>query len=112
MFLPEGVTIALGVAVLVVLGLGYASRRHPHVKWMRAFDLQRNLTEAQRARIRRSVNVTAGVELILLGVVIPLGYFALTLMFFSSPEPIDLVVVGVLSGLCVVLGTLGLVRSR
>lgn len=112
MVLSESVKAVLAAVVLLLLALGYTARRYPHITWLRAFDLQRHLTEEQRARLRRTQNVTTGAEIILLGVAIPLGYFALKAMFLSNPEPTELVIVGVLSGLCVLLGTLAIVRNR
>lgn len=112
MFLPESVKIVLGVAVLVIAALGYAARRYPHVAWLQPFDLQRHLTPEQRARARQSANVGAAIHIMLLGVIIPIGYFALKVMFLTSPTTGELVAVGAASALCFVIGIVGVIHNR
>jgi hypothetical protein len=40
-----------------------------------------------------------------------MGFFALKFMFFSSPTPVELIVVAVLSVTCIGLGVLAIIRS-
>lgn len=112
MFLPEWLKITAGSLALIIFALGYFARRHPDDAWLQPFDLQRNLTHAQRARMRRSSQAFAGAEMILAGVIIPMGYLALKVMFFNSPEPLELVIVFALSAVFIAAGVMALVRNR
>jgi len=112
MVLPESLKIALGATVLVILGLGYAARRYPDVAWLQPFDLQRHVDPVRRAQLRRRANVYAGAQLILLGIVIPLGYLALKVILFSSMDRTGMTVALGASLLCIVLGITAIVRNR
>ena len=83
-FLPEWLQIVLGILVIVGFGLAHAARRHPDVEWLRVFRFTDHLTPALRERRRRSANMHTAAEFILLGFLIPMAYFALTLMTWSD----------------------------
>lgn len=85
--LPEWAKIVLGTLVIGGFLLSRAAVRYPHVRWLRAFDLQSRIDPARRARLARAGNLHAGAEMILLGLVLPLGYGALTLMTWSDFSP-------------------------
>jgi hypothetical protein len=70
--------IVLGGVVLLVMFLGWYARKHPEIAWLRGFDPRGRLTEDQRKRLKRTSDMNASLQLILLGVVLPLGYFFLT----------------------------------
>ena len=110
--LTEELKITLGVIVIVIMGLGYAARRYPQVAWLQPFNLQRHLTHQQRERLQRSGNVTAGAQLILLGIAIPLAFFALEVMFFSKTTGLEMASVAGASILCIALGIVAIVRNR
>ena len=112
MTLSEPLKILLGIAVLLIMGLSYLARRRPDVRWLQACNFQAHLTEEQRARLRRTQNRTAGAELILLGMIIPMGYLGLKVMFFSAVQRMELVLVGLLGATCIVLGFVALLRNR
>jgi hypothetical protein len=77
--------LALVGLMVVVFGLSALSRRLPDVVWLRAFRFNPpHLSQEQRATMRRRSDVLAGIELILLGIVLPLLYVASTLMFFND----------------------------
>lgn len=103
-FLPEWLKIVVGTLVIVGFVLTRAARRYPDVEWLRAFRFTDHLTPAQRERRRRSANVRAAAELILLGFVIPIGYFALTLMTWSDFSPGITMAVAACSVTCVAVG--------
>src|SRR5919197_3353894 len=83
---PERLKLALAALIVVVMVLALLGKQYPDVAWLQVFRSPANrLTNEQRTRIRRSQNRLAGVELILAGVIVPLAYFALTVMFFNEP---------------------------
>jgi hypothetical protein len=99
------------VAMLFVLSA--LSRRFPQVPWLRLFRYGRpELSDEQRARIRRRSNVHAGIELILLGIVVPFGYFALTLMMFNEPTVVGTTVSLASSVLLIGLGFVAIWTNR
>lgn len=112
MALTESQKILIGIPVLVIMGLSFLARKRPATRWLQAFNFQAHLTEGQRGRLRRTQNATAGAQLILLGIIIPIGYLGLEAMFLSSVETSELVVVGLLSVACVSAGIAALARNR
>ena len=107
------IEMALGGVALALLVLSTFARRFPQAAWLRPF---RNLfprpDEAQRARIRRRANSHAGAQFILLGLALPLGYGALTMMTFNEFRTIPTTLVLAASALCIVLGALAIAQSR
>lgn len=79
---------------------------------MQRFDLRKNLSEQQQARVRRTANSTAGMQLILLGVMIAITFLGLKVMFFTTPTRFELVVMTAISGLCLALGIVAIYRNR
>lgn len=111
--MTERFQIVVGGIVAVVYGLSALSRRFPHVAWLQHFQLPHGrLTEEQQARARRRANVYAGAQLILLGVVLPLGYLVLTVMTFSTVSTGGMALVLAGSALCIVLGIIAIVQGR
>ena len=104
------------VAVLLLaamFGLSAAARRYPHVTWLRAFsNAFPRLPEEQRQKARKRADFYAGAQLILLGLALPFGYAALTIMTFSSFMPAPTVLVCAGSVLCIGLGIFGIWHSR
>ena len=110
--MSERFQIVVGSILLVVFGLSELSRRFPHVAWLQHFRIPRpHLTEEQRARMTRRANVYAGAQLILLGVILPLGYVVLTVMTFNTVRTGTFAIVLAGSALCVVLGIAAIVQS-
>jgi hypothetical protein len=105
--------VVLVALMAIVFGLSALARRYPDVAWLQPFKAAwPRLAEEQKAVQRRRANAHAGVQLILLGFVIPLAYGVLTVMFFNSFTAgiTTLVLLGAL--LCVALGVVAIVRSR
>jgi hypothetical protein len=97
----------------VLYGLSALSRRFPHVAWLQLVRFEPpRMSEAQRARARRRTNVYTGVELIMLGVGLPLAYVAMTVMFFSDISTIEMALVLTGSALLIGLGVTAIWRSR
>lgn len=112
MLLNETMEVVLGSAVILIMGLSFLARRHPHVRWLRAFNVHAHLTEEQRSRLRRVQNRTTGAELILIGFILPMGYLVLKVMLFSEIRTVEVVLVGLSSAACISLGVVALVRNR
>jgi hypothetical protein len=108
--MSEGFQIVVGGVVAVVYGLHALSRRFPHVPWLQHFRLPW-LTEEQPARMRHRAAAYAGAQLILLGLVLPLGYLVLTVMTFNTVRTGTLAIVLAGSVLCILLGITAIVQS-
>jgi hypothetical protein len=107
------VQLVLASLLAVLYGLSALSRRFPHVNWLQVFRYDPpQLSEAQRARMRRRGDITAGLELILLGIGLPLLYVALTVMFFNNFTAMATILVFAGSALCIGLGVAGIWRNR
>jgi hypothetical protein len=110
--MSEGFQIVVGAMVAVWWGLCLLARRFPHVPWLQHFRLPRSgLTEEQQARVSRRAAAYAGAQLILLGLVFPLGYVVLTVMTFNTVRSGTLTLVLAGSVLCVLLGITAIVQS-
>lgn len=104
--------VALGI-LAVVLGLSALARRFPHVAWLQLFHYHLpRLSEQQRAKMRQRANFYAGVEMILMGVVLPMLYVAVTVMFFNAFTTTGIVLVIAGSLLLVGLGVTAIWRNR
>jgi hypothetical protein len=107
------VQIVLASIIAVVFGLSALSRRLPHVAWLQLFRFHRpQLSEEQQARMRQHANVHAGVEMILLGIVVPVVYIGGTVMFFNTPTLLGIVLSLGSSVLLIGLGATAIWRNR
>jgi hypothetical protein len=96
---------------LVVVGWAVLSRRFRNVAWLQRFRFEHpRLTEEHRAKMRRRANVLAGVEFILLGLVLPPGYLMLQVTLMSDLHKTELAIVLAASVLCVGIGITAIVR--
>jgi hypothetical protein len=100
--------IVLGiVGSLFVLSL--VSRRLPRVRGLQPFQHAfRPLSPAQREVARRRSDMLAGVQFILLGLVLPVGYVVLKIMMFNEPTTQGFLIAGAGSLVCFVLGGMGM----
>ena len=111
--LPDSVKAILLGLIAVVFVLSRLARRFPHVAWLRAFRLPViQMSEEQRAKRRRSANRMAGLEIVLAGIGLPVVYFASTIMFWSDPQTIPIIIVAACSVLCIAVGVWVFVRNR
>jgi hypothetical protein len=109
----DDITMVLAAFAGAMFGLSALARRFPQVAWLRHFRrLFPRLGEAERAKLRRRSNVYAGAQLILMGVALPLGYGALTMMTFGSFGRTEVAWVLGASALCIALGVTALWRNR
>lgn len=108
--MSETFKIVVGGAVIVLYGLHLLSQRFPQVTWLRHFRIPWLRNEGQ-GRMGRWAAVSAGAQLILLGVILPIGYVVLTVMTFSTltTRGMTLAVAG--SVLCIVLGITAIVQG-
>lgn len=109
--LPDPLKVMLGLLLLVLLGLSFLARKYPHVRGLQAFALHGQLGAKQRTRLGRTQNRTAGAELMLLGVILPLAYVGFKAVFFGEIPSTAIVLVGVSSAACIVLGLVALIRK-
>jgi len=112
-FLPDTVKVVLVGLMAFAFVLNRLARALPHVAWLQVFRLPvLHLSDEQKAARRRAGNRTAAVELILLGLALPLLYVASTVMLFNDIKTSAMVLVGGCSVICVGLGIWLLVRNR
>lgn len=111
-FLPDSVKLIVICLTAAVIILTKAARRYPHVEWLQKFHLPDYRTEEQKRRARRAGNIIAGIEMIGIGLVIPVVYFITTVMFFSEMSTGALLAAGSLSVLCIGFGVMAIAKSR
>lgn len=103
--LPESVKAILLGLVATAFVLSRLAHWFPHVAWLQVFRLPIiQMSEEQRTKRRRFGNRMAGLEMVFAGVVLPLIYFASTIMFFSEPQTIPTIIVIACSAMCIALG--------
>ena len=110
--MSDKIKLILGSIVAVLFGLSALSRRFPQVGWLQHFYFELpELSEQQKAKMRRRAAFQVGAQLILLGIVLPLGYIALTVMMFNelTRRAMALVLTG--SVVCIGLGISAIVRG-
>lgn len=108
----EKVKLVLGAVLALVFGASALARRFPNVAWLQRLRFTPpQLTESQRRRMVRRVNINAGIQLILMGIIVPMVYFALTVMFFNEVTMPAVTVVLVSSVACIGLGLTAIVRN-
>lgn len=84
----------------------------PHVAWLKPFRFPGGgLGEDRRRRLGRTINITAGLEIVGLGPILPLGYVTLSVVTFSAIDPATLRLLVVAGALCVGLGICALFRA-
>lgn len=107
----RNVQIVAGCVFGALFALSAASRRFPHIGWLQAFRIENRLTEEQRARMRRRANITSGVELIAIGIGIPIGHAVLSLMFFQTSSTAMTLAVYAAAALCITLGVVAITQN-
>jgi hypothetical protein len=109
----QKIQLVLVAILALVFGLSALSRRFPDVAWLYVFRYERpQLSDAQRDLMRRRSNIYAGIELILMGIALPMLYAAVTMMFFSEVTTMATILVLAGSVFCIGLGVTGIWRSR
>lgn len=106
----ETVQAIAGVGFFVVLGLSAAAKRRPDIAWLQAFRLP-EMPRQRREHHRKLSNRLAGIQLILLGLCLPIGYVVLTAMTFSNFDSSWIIGVGLASIGCIALGVTALVQN-
>ena len=98
------IQIVLASVVLLIMASVWIARRK--------FNLQSRVTEEQRKRFQRTSNVNAGLQFILLGLAIPIGYVLLKTMLFSEFALRETLFVAAGSLACIITGITGIIRNR
>jgi len=112
-FLPHWVNAILLGLIALAFVMNRLSRQLPHVAWLQWFRLPViQVSEAQRAKRRRSGNRMAALEIVLMGLVLPAVYFLSTMVFFSEPKTMPTIIVTACSVLCIGLGIWIFARNR
>jgi hypothetical protein len=107
------IQLVLGGLVVVILGLAALARRFPNVGWLQVLRFNApSLSEEQRARIRQRSNINAGIEMILLGIILPLLYLGGTVMFFNEPTTTGILLATGASALLIGLGVTAIWQNR
>ena len=107
--------LAIGGGLLVLSGrysgwLQALPRKWPQLAALQAMRPQRS--EEQRARIKRRGNIFAGIQLILLGLGMPVVYVASSIMAFSDPGRVGLGISGIIGFALMLLGIRTIWSSR
>ena len=111
--MSDTVKLVLVSILAVLFGLSALARRLPHVAWLRPFaGLFPRLGEAERARVQGRADVYAGIQLILMGLALPLLYVITTVMLFNTPSSTGIAVTFAGSVVLIVLGSLAIRSGR
>lgn len=111
-FLPESIQLFLGAAIATAFVLNRLARYFTHISWLQWFRLpELKLSDVEKSRRKRSGNLRAGIEIVGLGLIIPVFYFGLSLIFFNTPETFDTVIVMAISIAFIILGVFVFVRT-
>ena len=111
-FLPDSIKALLGSALVIAFVLNRAAPAFPHIRWLQYFRLPTaELTKVERDRRRRAGNRHAGLEMAGFGLILPVLYFASTVILFNEPGALELVIVGLISLAFVALGIWLFVRN-
>jgi hypothetical protein len=103
--------ILLGLIAIVFL-LNRLARARPDIGWLQVFRLPVvQMSEEERERRRRSANRMGALELILAGFALPAVYFISTIMFFSEPSTIPVIIVSACAVFCIGVGIWILARN-
>ena len=96
--------ILLGVIAIGFL-LNRLARARPEIAWLQKFRLPFvQMSEEEKERRRRSANRMGALEMILAGFALPVVYFISTIMFFSDPSTIPLIIVSACAVFCIAVG--------
>lgn len=110
MFLDDDVKIIFGVFAMIWFTLVFMAKRRPDISWLQHFRIP-ELSPARQARQRRRAEILTGLQFILFGIILPLGYGALTVMMFNDFEVMPTTLVALVSAVCIGLGIVALVRK-
>ena len=109
-FVDDDAKVVFGVLVLIWIALQYAARRRPDVEWLQALKLP-ELSPRQKRIAERRAHIYGGLHFILLGLVIPMGYIALTVMTFNDFERTPTVLVLLTSAVSIGIGIIAIARN-
>jgi hypothetical protein len=109
----EGFQLIVVIAFFVGALLWKMAPGNPRLAWVRKFKLKDNRTEQQKLRARRSRHIMDGLEMIVMGLVLPPLYLLSTVMaFFSGVNPFILAGTIALSLVLIVIGIRSIVKAR
>lgn len=106
----DALKLVAAIIALTFMALSWAADRRPDVAWLQKFRVP-ELYPGQRERRRKQANRLAGMEMILVGLCLPIGYVMLSVMTFSSLDPWWIAGVTLVSMGCIVAGISALVKN-
>lgn len=139
MWLSETAATIGGIVLMLLFGYGYITKKRKHAAWRRRREWLLTQPPAVRAaftddpepdlswrgvldipepspevsaRQKRRSNVLVGLEIIVFGLAIPIGYAMLEVMFMSDTTTLEWVLVGAASSLCIIVGIVVIVRRN
>jgi len=80
--IPRWLQVVLLAALAVIIGLGKLARRNPGVAWLQPFRLP-VLDQGRKEEMAARSWAMTGLELLFMGVVWPLGGYAVSIMVFN-----------------------------
>jgi hypothetical protein len=96
--LPDSVKALLAGFIAIVFTLGWLARRNPKTAWLQAFRLPvHERTPEQHERRRRSQNRMVGLEIVAVGLGLPVFYMFMRAMWLSDFEAVPTLLVGAVS---------------
>jgi hypothetical protein len=110
--MSDKIQLILGGIAAVLFGLSALARRFPHIAWLQHFYFELpKVSEEQKAKMQRRATLHAGLQLILLGIVLPMGYVVLTVMMFNDVTRKAMTIVLTGSVVCIALGITAIVSG-
>jgi len=106
----EALKLAAAIFAMTFMVLSWLAGRRPDVRWLQPFRMP-EVHPAIREQRRRRAERVAGVEMILVGICLPIGYLILTVMTFSSLDPWWTAGVAIASIACIAGGITVLVKN-
>jgi hypothetical protein len=110
MFLGDDVKIIFGVFAMIWFALVFMAKRRPDIAWLQHFRIP-ELSPARQARQRRRAEILSGLQFILLGIVLPLGYGAITIMMFNDFDPWWTAGVLITSAVFIAIGVVAIAKN-
>lgn len=111
MILSDELKVVFGVLALIWFGIQVMAKRRPDIAWLQQLRIPEVSPERQARNARRH-EILSGMQFILLGVVLPLGYGAITVMTFNDFDLLPTAIVALTSVACIGLGIFALTRNR
>jgi hypothetical protein len=108
----EGFQLVVVVAFVAIFVLSKAAPGNPRLAWLMKFKLQDRRTDEQKRRARRSAQFMGGLQLIALGLALPLVYVGSTVILWGDLSSAFLNGTVAVAVLMVIAGITVIVKAR